>query len=367
MINMFSSGTNNADRMVLSHSSMFSDWGLQYRDVGDQFHFLSAGESAFSIDLSGKRAALGNTATLSSTFTLNVQSSTEDRTGYFYNSKATSNKTFGVFGGAYGTGSGDKRGGSFDAVGGTGENTGVRAVAINGVTNIAVYGTASGGTTNWAAHFDSGDVIVDDRVGIGTQAIASGVGLHVMSQDIRMEGGNEFFNVVATNSTNLNGMRFFNGSTFQGALFYDAGDDLLNITGSASTAVLVSDFASNSVGIGTFNTAAGYKLSVNGKIISEELRIQDSGAWPDYVFGEDYELMPLDLLENRIKAEKHLPNIPSASVVDRDGILVGDMQKRMMEKIEELTLYVIEINKQNQVLSSELENLKMELNDLKKN
>lgn len=302
-----------------------------------------------------------------STFTLNVQSSTEDRTGYFYNSKASSATTYGIYGGAYGSGSGAKRGGSFDAYGGTGTNIGVRAAAIDGSTNIAVYGSATGGSTNWAAHFDSGDVIVDDRVGIGTQTIASGVGLHVMSQDIRMEGDNDFFNVVSTGTTNLNGVRFYNETTFQGALFYDSGDDLLNITGSSLVPVLVTDFANNSVGIGTFNTAAGYKLSVDGKIISEELRIRNSTNWPDYVFAENYDLMPLDELEMSINLQKHLPNIPSAEEVESEGILVGDMQKRMMEKIEELTLYVIEINKQNQVLGTEIEILKKELKDLKQN
>lgn len=303
----------------------------------------------------------------STSFTLNVQSSTEDRTGYFYNTKSSTSTTFGIFGGAYGTGSGAKRGGSFDAVGGTGTNIGMRALAIDGTTNIGVYGYASGGTTNWAGHFDSGDVIIDDRLGIGTQTIPTGTGLYVMSQDIRMEGDNDFFNVVSTGATNPNGIRFYDGNSFDGALFYESGDHVLNITGSSNTAVLVTDFATNTVGIGTFTPAPGYKLSVDGKIISEELRIRNSTNWPDYVFSEDYNLMSLTDLEKAINTHQHLPNIPSAAEVETEGILVGEMQKRMMQKIEELTLYVIDINKQNQALNSEVKLLKEEIEELKQN
>jgi len=90
------------------------------------------------------------------------------RTGYFYNTLDTSSTTYGIYAGAFSEGSGGKRGGAFDANGGSGTNMGVRATAIDGSTNIGVYSSATGGTTNWAAHFDNGYVIVDDRIGIGT-------------------------------------------------------------------------------------------------------------------------------------------------------------------------------------------------------
>ncbi|MBC7850436.1 MAG: hypothetical protein H7Y31_11910 [Chitinophagaceae bacterium] len=103
---------------------------------------------------------------------------------------------------------------------------------------------------------------------------------------------------------------------------------------------------SGNMSIGTSTAAVGYKLSVNGKAICEELKVQLSGNWPDYVFKNDYELMPLPALESFIKQNQHLPNIPKASVIESNGLEVGDMQKRMMEKIEELTLYVIDLQKQ---------------------
>jgi len=104
--------------------------------------------------------------------------------------------------------------------------------------------------------------------------------------------------------------------------------------------------ANGNVSIGTSAVASGYKLSINGKAICEELKVQLSGNWPDYVFKKDYNLMPLPQLEQFINTNKHLPNIPKAIDVQKSGIEVGDMQKRMMEKIEELTLYIIDLQKQ---------------------
>jgi hypothetical protein len=101
--------------------------------------------------------------------------------------------------------------------------------------------------------------------------------------------------------------------------------------------------------IGTTDEAAGagYKLRVNGRIIATELRVQTNGSWPDYVFEPNYRLMPLSDLKMFIDKEKHLPNIPSAQQVsDAGGIDVGDMQKRLTEKVEELTLYIIDLQTQ---------------------
>jgi hypothetical protein len=99
--------------------------------------------------------------------------------------------------------------------------------------------------------------------------------------------------------------------------------------------------------------AAGHKLSVDGKIACTEVRVQPTSAWPDYVFSPDYNLMPLKELENSINSQKHLPGIPSAKEIEIDGIQVGEMQRKMMEKIEELTLYIIDLNKKVESLQSE--------------
>ena len=80
--------------------------------------------------------------------------------------------------------------------------------------------------------------------------------------------------------------------------------------------------------------------------------------WPDYVFSKTYKLKPLKEVEKFIRRNHHLPNIPSAKEIDQKGIQLGDMQKRMMGKIEELTLYLIELDKKNEALRKEVQKLK---------
>ncbi|MEO6131003.1 MAG: hypothetical protein ABIQ02_04085, partial [Saprospiraceae bacterium] len=87
------------------------------------------------------------------------------------------------------------------------------------------------------------------------------------------------------------------------------------------------------VQIGNAIAPASYSLAVNGKIICEELKVQPSSQWADYVFAEDYSLRSYDELREFIRTHHHLPNIPDAESIKKDGIKVGDMQIRMMEKI----------------------------------
>jgi hypothetical protein len=95
--------------------------------------------------------------------------------------------------------------------------------------------------------------------------------------------------------------------------------------------------AGGNVGIGT--TSPTYPLTVNGTVRAKEV-IVDTG-WSDYVFDPDYRLAPLAEVERQIKTEKHLPGIPTAAEVMATGISVGDMQARLLRKIEELTLHQI--------------------------
>ncbi|MFZ1530428.1 MAG: hypothetical protein WAT19_16860 [Ferruginibacter sp.] len=103
------------------------------------------------------------------------------------------------------------------------------------------------------------------------------------------------------------------------------------------------------VGIGTTNPT--YKLSVNGNIRSKEVVVES--GWADYVFNEEYKLKSLEEVEAFIRANKHLPNIPSAAEIEKNGLQLGDTQKKMMEKIEELTLYVIELKKEIEILKKD--------------
>lgn len=110
------------------------------------------------------------------------------------------------------------------------------------------------------------------------------------------------------------------------------------------------------VSINTQTAAPGYMLRIGGKVICEEVKVKLVGNWPDYVFTEQYRLKPLADLEKFILSNKHLPNIPSAAELETEGVELGDMQKKMMEKIEELTLYILQMNKELELLKKQVGN-----------
>ena len=109
---------------------------------------------------------------------------------------------------------------------------------------------------------------------------------------------------------------------------------------------------------------AQFQINGDGKAYAREVEVT-LNPFPDYVFEKDYPLMPLQQLKVFIDKNKHLPNIPSAKVVDNEGIGLGDLSHKQMEKIEELTLYLLQINDRLEKLESENEALKNELNQLK--
>ena len=99
--------------------------------------------------------------------------------------------------------------------------------------------------------------------------------------------------------------------------------------------------------VGTNNPQA--KLAVNGEILAKSVRVNTSSTyWPDYVFGDGYNLMSLRELERYVTENKHLPGVPSAQEVEEQGdVDLGAMNALLLEKVEELTRYVIDL--QNQI------------------
>ncbi|MES2777898.1 MAG: hypothetical protein V4722_27205 [Bacteroidota bacterium] len=118
------------------------------------------------------------------------------------------------------------------------------------------------------------------------------------------------------------------------------------------------DGSDGTLRLGTTQKAAGYLLNVGGKIMAEEVRVQLRAAWPDYVFNKNYNLKPLSEIENFIAANNHLPNVPAAAELEKSGIALGEMQSKMMEKIEELTLYILQLNKKVNEQAVEISGLK---------
>ena len=97
------------------------------------------------------------------------------------------------------------------------------------------------------------------------------------------------------------------------------------------------------VGIGT-KTMGNHRLAVEGSIGAREIKVEASG-WSDFVFYDDYKLPTLKEVENHIKEKGHLKDIPSAKEVEENGFYLGEMNAKLLQKIEELTLYTIEQEK----------------------
>jgi len=140
---------------------------------------------------------------------------------------------------------------------------------------------------------------------------------------------------------------------------YEAGKELTGVSNKLyiqnskelETPLIYGDFAGSQVGIGTSDVPANYRLAVKGHIVAEELTLsvyQDGASgsgWPDYVFEEDYDLTPLNELEVQIETLGHLPGVPSAQEVGQNGHKAGQMDAILLEKVEELTLHLIEMDK----------------------
>jgi Bacterial Ig domain len=128
----------------------------------------------------------------------------------------------------------------------------------------------------------------------------------------------------------------------------------------------------DNIAVGTSNPQ-GYKLAVNGTAIFTKVKVKTAGTWPDYVFGNGYTPPDLRSLETYLRTYHHLPGIISEADVQRDGIDVGDQQAAILKKVEELTLYLIEQNKnlteQNHQLqdqNNKLQDLQRQIDELKK-
>jgi hypothetical protein len=114
--------------------------------------------------------------------------------------------------------------------------------------------------------------------------------------------------------------------------------------------------ANGNVGIGESNPAA--KLAVKGDVHAQKLKVISNANWPDFVFEKGYKLPALKETVAYAQQHKHLPGVPSAADVARDGVDVGEMNRLLLQKVEELTLHLAQLQDKVEAQAKELESLK---------
>lgn len=170
----------------------------------------------------------------------------------------------------------------------------------------------------------------------------------------RAKGGSSVTN-AAHNFTVLTPLTQANSNI---AAFSNGGSTLVRIDkdGNFISTKDISTTSKVKIGTGTINVGT-HSLAVNGSAIFTKAHVKLSGNWPDYVFEPEYKLPTLKYIEAYINKYKHLPDVPSASEVEQNGIDLGENQAILLKKIEELTLYIIEQEKRIEKLEAKLNKL----------
>ncbi len=158
--------------------------------------------------------------------------------------------------------------------------------------------------------------------------------------------------------SNSSGIEFLDQLNLAGKLVFSIAGSELRATGSTFT---IGTLGQNNIKLygtsiimgGDFG-AAGRMLSVHGGIIGTSVTALAINSWPDYVFENDYKLKTLSEVKQFIAENKHLPNIPPASEIEKNGVELGDISKRLMEKVEELTLYILQQQEQIDELKKQM-------------
>jgi hypothetical protein len=193
------------------------------------------------------------------------------------------------------------------------------------------------------------------NIGIGTTTPAQKL---TVAMDGSTNGTGIAIQAVNSNGAGSQpGLAYLNPSGTKRMYSYlDVGTDTYNVANASSTNVLTITQAGN-LSIGTSNSQ-GYMLAVAGSAIATSMTVKLQANWPDYVFKKKYRLPPLIEVKTYIDQNQHLPEMPSEQQVAKDGLNLGEMNKLLVKKVEEMTLYLIELNKQVEEQQKEIDQLK---------
>jgi hypothetical protein len=114
------------------------------------------------------------------------------------------------------------------------------------------------------------------------------------------------------------------------------------------------------VGINTNHFVGDHSLYIEGSMTVEEIFVRLKANWGDFVFDEDYDLMPLEDLRAYLKTHKHLPQFPSAADIQENGLAIAETERLLTIKVEELTLYLLQMSEEIKALREEITTLKVE-------
>lgn len=142
---------------------------------------------------------------------------------------------------------------------------------------------------------------------------------------------------------------------FREFAFFDVATRLYEIRNGVMD-ILFKNSGNIGIGLGTLPIPSGAKVAIGGKVVCKEIEVTLAGL-PDFVFQPDYKLMSLYDVENFINENKHLPGVPSEKEVLENGLNLGDMNATLLQKVEELTLYMINLQKENDALKVRISNL----------
>lgn len=408
-----------ATGLMVFQTDMLS--GFYFYDGKDWKPLTSATDANSVAGVDGDWALLGNAGTTSANFigTTDVQPlrfRVENVNAGQIGTSGTRNVFFGRLSGGSYTGTNNVGIGTevFTAVGAGASNVGVgfRSLKLNagGANNVAVGNGALEVNTAGSFNMAIGSAaLAAHTIGTANTAIGNaalnkltgdnsyniGIGAASMfdktsgSFNVGIGGNTLRVNISGSNNTSI-GYDAGRNNTGSASLFLgyqaglnETGSNKLYISNSSSAVPLIKGEFDNKnlkvntgatvsqtigfLAVGNFDAAFAmpsptntYRLIVEGGIITEKIKVAVKGSadWADYVFEPSYKLMSLDKVESFVKENKHLPNVPSADEMAKNGLDVSQTSAKLMEKIEELTLYMIEMNKEIKALKLENETLK---------
>ncbi|PWL29972.1 hypothetical protein [uncultured Roseivirga sp.] len=218
---------------------------------------------------------------------------------------------------------------------------------------------------------DSGDTFFPiGKVGIGTGTAAPTASLqiknptsHSTALEVGPAGNSHSYFRLDRHTGKDGGILFTEDRTLKYQIVSREADDLAIFSYTKGDIVFDIQATTGNIGIGTSSPTE--KLSVDGTVLAKKVRVSIAGAdWPDYVFSPNFELRSLQELETYIKANQHLPEVLSAQEVEDNGLDLGDMDATLLKKVEELTLYLIQENKEKEELKQENKELKATLENI---